>query len=120
MNRNEKILLLELILRDIRGYWGCGTDGRTDRALKLARELNFKKHIKRLNEYVEWEHNDGRFFRYHYSHGGYEDMSELHGLEYTIKDKSVDFQKQSEILVCPEYRFDDWDKYDYDYLKEDD
>lgn len=113
--REEKILLLQLILEDIRGNWGWGLEDRVNVALDLASELDLRPHIDRINEYNDRcldGDNDGRFFRCHYENGGYEDMMELHCLESTIQDKSDWFKSQVGVLTYPDVRFDDWDKYE--------
>ena len=111
MNKKEKVLLLELILRDIRGNWtnqGC----RVSKAFKLARELEEK--IKSMGELVDtignYDYIDGRYFRDKYPKG-YINMNELHDLSYTILDKSEDFKEETQILTFPEYCFEDWNEY---------
>ena len=118
MLKEEKILLLQLILEDIRSNWGCcDLEPRVNMALNLAEELGLTEHVSRIKNYIKLCNEgdcDGRFFRINYKYGGYEDMKELHGLEATILDKSDDFMKTADaILTYPEYRFDDWD----DFLK---
>ena len=124
MNINEKILLVELLLRDIRGnwgYWGIGRDAE-ERALKakeLCEEIEKENNGSRFNllahscdEYIEaskfygdW---DGRWFRDEFP-AGYENMDKLHGLNYTFKDKSDEFKSLAkEYLTYPEHAFEDW------------
>lgn len=115
MTNEEKLLLLELILQDIRGNWGWNLDDRVDRALELAEELELDEFINSIKEYeeeCESGDNDGRFFRMTYQYGGYEGMDELHGLSHTIIDKSDEFKAEIYILTYPENRFDDWDDYE--------
>ena len=114
MNKNEKILLLQLILEDIRGNWGFDLEERYEMALDLAKELELQNFINSIKDYIErckkgW--NDGRYFRKSFERGGYERMEILHGLEKTISDKSEEFERSISILTSPEFRFDDWDKY---------
>lgn len=115
MSREEKLLLLQLILKDIRGNWGYNLGKRVDKALDLANDLKLDEFIESIKEYREdckEGYNDGRFFRMSYEDGGYEDMEELHGLKHTIVDKSNEFKSEIRILTYPENRFDDWEEYE--------
>ena len=108
----EKILLLQLILEDIRGNWGWDLDDRVAEALELAVDLDLASHIESIEEFKDLCDKgdvDGRYFRCHYTDGGYEKMEELHGLEPTYKDKSDWFKAQVTILTYPECRFKDWE-----------
>ena len=114
MDKNEKILLLQLILEDIRGNWGFNLEERYEMALDLAKELKLQNFIDSISNYIEhckkgWD--DGRYFRKSFEIGGYEGMEILHGLKKTIIDKSEEFKCYISILTYPECRFDDWDKY---------
>lgn len=124
MDVKEKILLVELLLRDIRGnwgYWGVGRDAE-ERALKakelceeIAKETcddRYNKLAASCDKYIECSKDcgdwDGRWFRSEFPEG-YENMSELHGLSYTFKDKSNEFQSVvKEYLTYPEHAFEDW------------
>ena len=113
MTENEKILLLQIILEDIRGDWGLNLWDRVNKAKKLAKELKLRIHIDRIEEFeshsVGYGHVDGRHFRCSYDFGGYQDMGILHGLDKTYKDKSDEFKIEAlEILNSPEYIFNDW------------
>lgn len=109
MTEDEKILLLELILKDIRGNWGWENSPRIPMARTLATELGFNMHVELINEY---DFSDGRHFRTSASEGGYEGMSESHGLTYTVMDKSEEFQnKVIEYLTYTDYVFDDWKEF---------
>ena len=115
MSREEKLLLLQLILEDVRGNWGWNLGSRIDSALELAIVLDLKPHISSIKEYLvncADGDNDGRFFRMNYKYGGYENMEELHGLEPTIMDKSDEFKSEVYVLIYPENRFDDWEEYE--------
>lgn len=114
MSREEKMLLLELILRDIRGNWGWDLEKRVDKALELAKELELDVFIKNIKDYkleCEKGYDDGRYFRTSYKYGGYEAMELLHGLCHTIIDKSDKFKSEINILTYPENRFEDWNEY---------
>lgn len=114
MTKKEKILLLDLILQDIRGNWGWDLEDRVDMALRLATDLNFTQFVDSILEYdYRWQNhddNDGRFFLMHYSNGGYMNMVDLHGLDYTINDKSKEFQEKANVLTYPNSLFNDWEK----------
>ena len=115
MDKNEKVLLLQLILEDIRGNWGWDLEGRVEKALDLAIELKLTPHIEAIKEFLEdmkTGDEDGRVFRGDYKWGGYLNMEELHELSPSILDKSKSFQINAEnILTYPEHRFTNWDKY---------
>lgn len=118
MDKNEKLLLLQLILEDIRGNWGFDLEPRVDEALYLAQDLELPEFIKSIKEYKDDcanGYNDGRFFRMHYERGGYENLEELHGLSPTIIDKSDEFKKNIGVLTYPEYRFNDWGDWEGKY-----
>ena len=123
MKVKEKILLVELLLRDIRGNWGWENDGKIcSRAIKsldlcdeIANELNdsdFSELASSCNQYIRdyFEYSDGRFFRDEFPYG-YIDMDSLHGLEPTFLDKSDDFKRAAEeYLTYPEFHFTDWEE----------
>jgi hypothetical protein len=123
MNVKEKILLVQLLLEDIRGNWGCGWTGKDalERAVKardlceeIASELNDDNYLTladSCNGYIRYyyEDGDGRWFRAEFPHG-YENMNVLHGLESTYMDKSDEFKSVAEeYLTYPDNRFDDWE-----------
>lgn len=123
MNVKEKILLIELLLRDIRGNWGWEKDkGVCNRAIEardlceeLAYELNDGRYLTLANccnEYITYyfEDGDGRYFRDIFPNG-YEEMDILHGLKYTYMDKSDEFKSIAETyLTYPKYMFEDWEE----------
>ena len=121
MNVKEKILLIELLLRDIRGNWGWENDkGICSRAIEardlceeVANELDDNNYLilaNTCNTYIEnyYDDGDGRWFRCEFPEG-YEDMDNLHCLSYTYNDKSDDFRSiAKEYLTYPKYMFEDW------------
>lgn len=120
MNTQEKILLVQLLLKDIRLNWGWEKRGRAAKAKELCEEIakelyddNYFTLAKTCEEYIRCEEggcNDGRFFRAEFP-DGYEGMDHLHGLAHTFADKSYDFKiTAEEYLTYPEYLFDDWYK----------
>lgn len=122
MNVNEKILLVQLLLEDIRCNWGWeNTSGVCSRAIKaeelceeLAYELNDDRYFTLANccnDYIAtyYDDGDGRYFRDVFPYG-YENMGSLHGLAPTFLDKSKEFKLiAEEYLTYPDIRFDDWD-----------
>lgn len=120
MKLEEKLLALELVLRDIRTYWGEDLEERVDVAEQLAkdiREYNEYENdmqtmlysIQDFRESMENNWHDGRHFREEYPEG-YEGMGSLHNLTYTYNDKSDSFKKVINCLTYPEYCFEDWNK----------
>lgn len=123
MNVNEKILLVQLLLEDIRGNWGgvigtgCDALARAEKASSLCEEIANELHnddylalASSCNTYIAgyFYDNDGRWFRYTFPKG-YIGMDKLHGLEHTYEDKSNEFKfVADEYLTFPEYRFEDW------------
>lgn len=107
----EKLLLIQLLLEDIRGNWSWENKGKRDvLAMKLAMELKdkVKDMDKLVNTILGYNGNDGRYFRYPYPYG-YEKMDKLHGLTRTIKDKSEEFRNLAmNYLTYPEFCFEDW------------
>lgn len=116
MDKDEKTLLLQLILEDIRGNWGWDLEHRIEEALDLAMELDLKQHIEKIQDFLgdmETGDQDGRIFNEDYEDGGYGNIKELHGLSPSILDKSIAFQINAEnVLTYPENRFIDWDRYE--------
>jgi len=115
MDKNEKVLLLQLILEDIRSNWGWQLEERVEKALDLAIELRLNPHIEAIKAFLgdmKTGNEDGRVFRGSYKWGGYLNMGELHQLSPSILDKSKSFQINAEnILTFPKNRFTDWNKY---------
>ena len=111
MTKEEKILLVELLLRDIRGNW-VNSDERVKTAYNLCKELSidklYGKQFKTLaKEILNWDKSDGRYFRDEFPYG-YVMMGYIHKLPYTYKDRSDEFKKMAELLTYPEYLFTDW------------
>ena len=115
MTREEKMLLAQLILKDIRLNW-TELKTRAAKAKELCLEIggdDFKHLAKVCEEYMKGC-GDGRFFRDTFPEG-YEGMDTIHGLESTFLDKSEAFKQAAEdILTYPEYAFTDWEERDYD------
>lgn len=127
MNTNEKILLVQLLLEDIRdesGYSKCGrsAEDRASKANSLCKEIANESnndeyliladfcdtYIKTSKKWGDW---DGRFFRQPFPMG-YEKMEKLHHMKPTIKNRSDEFKFISkEYLTNPEFRFTDWESF---------
>lgn len=110
MSREEKLMLLQVILYDMRGAFPSGwADRRINRARELAEELGLQQHLDHIARLEEDSDFDGRHFRTSFERGGYEGMAELHGLTETINDKSLAFQRNVRaFLEYPESKFKDW------------
>lgn len=114
MNDSEKLLLVELLLRDIRGNWGWENEPRDLKAQSLLEKLENKNKdteilLSEIKAYSEmpFSSRDGRYFRETYPYG-YLDMDEVHGMNYTFKDKSQDFKQACiKYLTYPYYLFKD-------------
>ena len=118
MTIEEKLLALELILKDIRGNWSDDLEDRINTAEEISLDLlmNEKynkdmecmlKSIRKFKKTIDDVWCDGRHFRTNYPKG-YIGMSCLHGLDYSYEDKSDEFKKVVECLTYPEYAFTDW------------
>lgn len=106
MDQNEKILLLQLILEDIRGNWGWENVDRRAEALMLSRDLRDAgvKDMDKLSLVIEdyQTGEDGRCFRTEYPYG-YKGMENLHGLSRVAEDRSKDLLIQvMRVLTYPE------------------
>ena len=115
MSENEKILALELILKDIRCNWAWGLEERVDAALDIATDLSknnkdYEIMCASINVFQDDMKIgvDGRYFRDVFPEG-YEGMESLHGLTNTYKDKSDEFKKCVSCLTYPEYAFTDYE-----------
>ena len=118
MSIEEKLLALELILKDIRGYWADDLEDRINTAEEISLDLlmNEKynkdmecmlKSIREFKETIDDVWCDGRHFRRDYPMG-YIGMSCLHGLDYSYEDKSDKFKEVVGCLIYPEHVFTDW------------
>lgn len=123
MTTKEKILLVQLILKDIRDNWSGGWFGHDaeDRALKakdlckeISKETNNNDYLKLANACTSYVNGcrqsnnwDGKFFEKPFPRG-YENMDSLHNLNHTYNDKSDDFQSiAEEYLTSLDESFED-------------
>ena len=113
MTKKEKLLLLDLLMRDIRGAFPENEqDERLVKVLELSKELG----LELYNETLEWlkkcDYLDGRQFRD--CETNYDIISKMHNLKPTYKDKSHGFCMEAMIIKHKEYFFTDY-KNDNDY-----
>ena len=124
MTFEEKVLLLECVLRDIRHNWAELTKRRVNLAKKLCKDIsNDESTPEEMKEkfsilynccvdgrhYIEHEDFDGRFFREDFPYG-YEEMDKIHNIPhpYKLADRSDEFKKLcKEFLTCPDSIFED-------------
>lgn len=123
MSINEKLLAIELILRDIRSTWRIEDKliERTSKAYKLSNEIindkectDYLKYdmyimINCINEFIDDIEIgcDGRYFREEFPYG-YEEMGKIHGLDYIYNDKSEEFKNIIDsLLIYPKYNLKD-------------
>jgi hypothetical protein len=110
MTDQEKMLMLDLLLRDMRGAFPCHGDKRLKAAMSLAVDLGLEKHQDSISELETYDYMDGRHFRTSVEYGGYEGLEDMHRLKATYFDKSEEFKDMAvENMTYPEYRFDDWE-----------
>lgn len=110
MTCEEKILMVELLLRDIRYNWAYYVKERVGYTKELCNELggDFLILAKKCDEFESSSEVDGRCFRKSFPYG-YENMENIHNLRHTIEDKSENFRKNALLyLTYPEYAFDDY------------
>jgi hypothetical protein len=93
MNVNEMIMAIEVLLFDIR----CGKEHSRSRLIKAQRLCMDVHRITKDPDYytlstriLEWDEEDGRYFR-EYFPNGYLDMDS--GLNTTFYDKSEEFKE---------------------------
>ena len=126
MTFEEKVLLLECLLRDIRANWLELTKRRVSLAKKLCRNIvNDESTPEEMKEKfsilydccidacreVEYGDFDGRFFREEFPYGYYE-MDKIHNIPhpYILADRSDEFKKLcKEFFTRPEHIFEDVD-----------
>lgn len=110
MDQNEKILLLEITLRDICSSWGSCKE-RLLLAKTLSKELGFVAHIERIDRFIEnipKGFADGREFRCSSERAGYDGLEILHNLDYNYNNKSDEFKDIVEnVIINPEIFFED-------------
>ena len=115
MNNEEKILMIEIILEDIRGNWGWEKCDRKSKAYELSEQLYESTHNEDWKELCACIANyyygdDGRYFRNEFPNG-YGGMEKLYSITNTFKDKSPEFKAiVQDYITYPEYRFDDWEE----------
>lgn len=120
MIKQEEIILMEALLRDIRGNWSDEIISRLTEANRIAKSYNFEAIEEKTRGIIDAEkagnnkNFDGRYFRSGYESGGYEGLSEFYGGENNFKltGKSKDFlQKVDELMTNEWLIFPDFDEY---------
>ncbi len=116
MTSDEKILLVERILKDVRNNWGGNVKTRVGVAKKLCEEIakeadkpDFNILADTCREYLDIKERnpDGRFFREEFPHGYYK-MEHLTNLSRVFHDKSDEFKAAAvQYLTMIELAFPD-------------
>lgn len=109
MTEDEKIFLIECLLRDVRGNWAYSVPKRVNKAIELCEELGgeFLELATHCEEFLDMDYIDGRYFRDDFPHGYYE-MDKLYSVSRNLQDKSGEFQNLvSKLITYPEYLFED-------------
>lgn len=121
MSKEEKLLLLDLLMRDMRGAFPQHRkDPRLLKVLELSKELELDALHSETQEWLEHsDYLDGRHFRD--CNMNYYKIAEMHNLKPTYKDKSYEFCREAMIIKYKEYIFEDYidmDSYYEDLKKE--
>lgn len=107
MNKNEKMLLLTYLMKDMRGSFPENRkDRRLIRALELMLELSLNNLYNNTIEWIESEEQyglDGRFFRDCVEN--YDELSERLETNFIVGPA---FMQEIEILEFPEYVVDNF------------
>lgn len=109
MSREEKILLIYILLKDVRGNTDDPTYSRVSTAIHFCNELgdDFLTLADECKDFLEDDFTDGRYFRDDFPYG-YLNMEQLHGLPETYFDKSEEFKRYVDALVTfPDMIFHD-------------
>ena len=113
MTKNEKIFMIDCLLRDVRGNWADDPRPRVEFAMDLCYELGGDFNIlgDDCKEYIDWADNgeivDGRHFRAEFPYG-YEDLDKMHKKSFTLADKSQEIKRRvDQYITYPEYLFSD-------------
>ncbi|MCY8466505.1 hypothetical protein [Bacillus atrophaeus] len=120
MNKQEEILLMAALLRDVRGNWSDEIISRLTEVNQISKKYNFEAIEEKTRLIMEAEkagknkHFDGRCFRTGYESGGYEGLSEFYGEEdnFKLKGRSNDFLQKVDELITNEWLiFSDFNEY---------
>lgn len=108
MSKEEKLLLLELLMRDMRGAFPHNRkDPRLLKVLELSKELELDALYSETQEWLKHcDYLDGRHFRD--CDMNYDKVAKMHNLEPTYKDKSYEFIYWAGIIEYKEYIFKDY------------
>lgn len=113
MDKEEKILLIKLILEDIRGNWGWENGNRKEKAYLLSKELYRSTNNEEWDELCDciamYDGDDGRYFRDDFPQG-YIGMNALYNISENYQDKSKEFKENvKEYITYPESAFEDYE-----------
>jgi hypothetical protein len=126
MDIKEKILLIDCLLRDIRGDWSSRLKLRARLAESLCKEI-YKKYNEessddahralttqfftlgnRCHDFIDCHYDDGRYFREEFPYG-YEGLDKFHGFTNSFKERSDEFKWYAyRFLNNPNQRFVDF------------
>jgi len=112
MDKEEKILLIQCLLYDIRLNWGDDIESRINLVKKICLELggDFETLAKQCDAFLDMKNKcgyvDGRFFREEFPYG-YENMYNLHSLINTLSNRSQEFKKYAKNITYPDIVFRD-------------
>ena len=109
MTEDEKIFLIECLLRDVRNNFANRVTKRVKKAEELCEELGGKYLVLAncCKEFLKDINRDGRYFRDDFPHGYYE-MDKLYSVSRNLQDKSKEFQETAnKYITYPEYLFKD-------------
>lgn len=120
MIKQEEIILMEALLRDVRGNWSDEIISRLTEANRIAKRYNFEAIEEETRAIIDSEkagknrNFDGRCFISDYKSGGYEGLSEFYGGDgnFKLKARSKEFlQKVDELMTNDWLIFPDFDEY---------
>ena len=113
MTKNEKIFMIDCLLRDVRSNWADDPSPRVEFAMNLCYELGGYFNIlgDDCKEFISWinagEEIDGRHFRAEFPYG-YENLEKIHKKSFTLADKSQEIKHcVAQYITYPEYLFSD-------------
>lgn len=100
MSREEKILLIYILLKDVRCNFDDPTTDRVQIAISFCNELggDYILLADQCRKFLADNAPDGRYFRDDFPYG-YLNMEKLHGLPETYFDKSEEFKRYVDALV---------------------
>lgn len=112
LSKEEKLLLLDVLLQDFCGNWGASdTRKRYPLVVQLCEELVAHYPIQEVQKNVlkfpESDFYGDGYFEFLYQKGGYEGLQELHQLPVTFLDKKHEFKVVASEYITTSYLFED-------------